>query len=207
MSKHLQIGEEAMQDLGRAMLCHGWTEETARNACSGQFLSDARLVLMDRARVVPHQRRHIVVDYSMSWEAMLAAGEYGWVAKDISAKNFPIKGAGRLEFETEEFWYNWNLTSRRAIELIEMDDLDNPWKPARVEHGFAYGAQHPEQQSKYPIICLGSTAMVAKRKFVIRLYRGGGDRFLFLYANDWDGGWTPLNRFLAIRPVCPATIK
>ncbi len=199
MNNELELDKALVSDLEHAFARSGWTELQVRQACGGQFLSDIRSVLVGLAKIVPNRRRHITVDYNMSWHEMLAARNYGWISPDITPERFPIKGEGKVEFETEEFFFNYNISSKHAVQLIRDEDPQNPWEPAQTEHAFAYGAQHPEQQSKYPIICLGSVANVGPRPFVIRLYRGGADPFLFLYANDWDGGWVALCRFLAVR--------
>ena len=41
----------------------------------------------------------ISVDYSETLEQMIAAGRYDWKNSDLTAKRFPIKGKGIVEFE------------------------------------------------------------------------------------------------------------
>ncbi len=200
MNTEFKMDHTLMCALERALARNDWTPEFVHRASDGDFLGDVRLVLMGLAKIVMNQRRLIIVDYAMNWEEMVSAGNYGWKSADFTPERFPVgSGEGKVEFETEEFWFNWNISSEKAKQEIRDADPQNPWDLAQTEHGLAYGAQHPEQQNKYPIICLGSCAEVGLRRYVLRLYRGGGDRFLFLYLNDYDAGWGPLSRFLAVR--------
>lgn len=199
MKNALTDDRSVVDEFRKALEQNGWTDDLIRRASVGDFLGDVRLALLGLAKIVPNQHRQIVVDYSMTWEAILAAADFGWKSAKITAEAFPITGTGKTKLETEEFWFNWGISSEKAKQEIRNADPDNPWEPAKTEHTLAYGAQHPAQQLKYPIIGLGSVAQLGSRRFVLRLYRGGADRFLFLYLNDWDAGWGPFCRFLAVR--------
>jgi hypothetical protein len=63
----------------------------------------------------------------------------------------------------------------------------------------AHGATHPDEQRKFPIIGLGSVALVGSRPGVPELGKDGSLRYLGL--RWFDGGWLPYYRFLAVRKV------
>jgi hypothetical protein len=50
--------------------------------------------------------------------------------------------------------------------------------PATHVHGLAFGATFPEEQRKYPIACLGSSAQVYGRRLVVCLDWYGAERDL-----------------------------
>ena len=139
----------------------------------------------------------LVVDYSKSLEVMIAAGRYDWKSSDITDKRFPIKGKGKVELETKLFHFNRDISSEKAVELIEADD--NAWESAKIEDLLAYGAKNPEEQRKYPIIGLGSVCRVGGRRIVPRLDRDDSERGLNL--RYWDVDWSGYVRFLAVRKV------
>ena len=153
------------------------------------------------AVLVEHQEYFSVmsdtVDYSQSLEQMIAAGHYDRVNDDITAKRFPIKGEGVVEFEAR--YFHRNISSEDVVKEIESADTKNPWMPAKIEHVLAHGATYPEEQSKFPIVGLGSVAEVDGGRFVPYLSKGGSGRGLHLYW--WNFDWDPSFRFLAVRKV------
>jgi hypothetical protein len=144
----------------------------------------------------------LTVDYGQTLEQMIAAGNYDWKNDDLTAKRFPIKGAGIVEFEACLFHFDRVIESKDAIKAIESADKDNPWTPAKTEHVLSFGIAFPEEQRKYPIVGLGSVAQVDGDRRVPGLWRGGSGRSLDL---RWFGdGWYWYCRFLAVRQVSAA---
>jgi len=142
---------------------------------------------------------YLVINYGASLEDMIAAGKYTWVNESITAKNFPVEGAGIVRFESKIFHFNRGISSDDAVAAIQADDPQNPWAPAKIEHLLAYGAMNPEEQRQYPSVGLGSVAKVEGGCFVSYLYRSDAGRNLDLgwWGNDWHGGY----RFLAVRKL------
>ena len=140
--------------------------------------------------------RIIAVDYGESLQDMIAAGKYDWKKSIITAERFPIVGEGTQQFEAILFHFGPNTSSENAVEAIK-SMASNPWKPGRIEHILAFGAKHPEEQRKYPIIGLGSVAKIDGHHRVPYLSRHGTGRALDLHwwNNIWDGD----RRFLAVR--------
>lgn len=139
----------------------------------------------------------LTVDYGLTLEQMIAAGNYDWKNDDLTDKRFPIKGEGVQEFEACLIHPNRSISSEDCIQLIKDADKTNPWQPAETEHLLAFGAKYPEEQRKFPIIALGSVGKVVGARYVPYLRKGGSERDLDV---DWfDGGWSADCRFLAVR--------
>jgi hypothetical protein len=148
----------------------------------------------------------VEVDYQKSLSAMIAAGKYDWVNPDITADRFPIETTtSTKKHRTKLFHFDRPIISEAAV--AEM--MNEHFTPATHVHGLAFGAAFPEEQHKYPIACLGSSARVGGHRGVVCLDRRGGQRFLDLY--DWLDDWENIWRFLAVQeisdtqrwPVCP----
>jgi hypothetical protein len=209
MNKPSSLDKKLVGELGKALSKAGFSELHVRQLINSDLLSKIKSVFLGAAKIVPTKFKLIEVDYRMNFDEMIAAGNFAWKSNKITSESLPIQKEtdGKVVFETVEFFFNWGISSEKAKKEIANEDPDNPWQPAKIEHMLAYSAQHPEQQMKYPIIGLGSIAKIGDRNFVPRLYRGGTDPFLFLYANDWDGGWGPLCRFLAVRKTTKKSEK
>jgi hypothetical protein len=138
-----------------------------------------------------------IVNYGMSHDDMIIAGNYDWKNDDLTAKRFPIVGKRTVEFEDTLFHFDEDISSEEAVKRIQAADPQNPWEPAKIENLLAYGAKNPEEQRKYPIIALGSVAEVIGNRYVPCLGRGGSRRELNL--DWWDGAWSSGFRFLAVR--------
>ena len=98
-----------------------------------------------------------------------------------------------MQVEARLFRFDRDITSEDAVAAIKTADADHPWEFAAIEHLLSFGATHPDEQRRYPIVALGSTAEVDCRRYVPFLYRASGKRDLGL--GWWDGGY----RFLAVR--------
>ena len=138
-----------------------------------------------------------IVDYDMTLEQMIAAGNYDWKNDDITAKRFPRVGKGKVEFEDTLFHFDRGISSEDAVKEILAADTKNPWEPGKIENTLAYGAKNPEEQRRFPIIGLGSVAEVDGYRGVPCLGEGGSERYLYL--DWWDGDWRGRYRFLAVR--------
>ncbi|MBP9869778.1 hypothetical protein KBC59_04450 [Patescibacteria group bacterium] len=80
--------------------------------------------------------------------------------------------------------------------LAEMDRLG--FRPALYEELLGFAEKYPDEQRKYPIVALGSVALVHVRlRGVACLWGNGDDSYLDLC---WSGcGWNDDDRFLAVR--------
>ncbi|MCX6819809.1 MAG: hypothetical protein NT019_00760 [Candidatus Adlerbacteria bacterium] len=139
------------------------------------------------------------VDYGRTLEDMVAFGRYDWTNSDITAKRFPLKGAGMgkvtVYAEARLFHFDRDISSEKVVEAMKAEG----WEPALIEHLLAFGEKYPEEQRKYPIIGLGSVAQIGDFRYVPCLGRFGRGRNLRL--RWWGRGWYGGCRFLAVRPV------
>ncbi len=134
------------------------------------------------------------VDYTKTVEQMVEAGKYDWKNSDIGSKNFPVKRRESGKVEVHLFHFNRAVSSDDAIkELGRMG-----FRPAELPELLALGAQHPEEQRKYPIIALGSVWRSPDGDRSVPYLGGSGSgRGLGL---DWFGGeWSGDYRFAAVR--------
>lgn len=142
--------------------------------------------------------RH-VIDYGLTFDQRVNAGNYDFKHDGITSERFPIIGEGQAEFEDTLLHFDKDISSEDALAEIAKVDLENPWLPAKAENTLAYGAKNPEEQRKYPIIGLGSVAEVDGDRRVLGLDAGGSKRSLYLY---WFGSvWDAYCRFLAVRRI------
>lgn len=155
--------------------------------------------------VMPETFR-LTVDYGQTLEAMIAAGNYNWKDDDLTAKRFPIKGNGIVQFEACLFHFNRAIESKDAIKAIETADPKNPWVPAKTEHLLSFGIAFPDEQRKYPVIALGSVAKIDGRRYAPGLWEFVSERSLGPLwlgrgrGREWGEHW----RFLAVRQVSVA---
>jgi hypothetical protein len=137
----------------------------------------------------------IAVDYGTSLPDMIKAGRYDWVNPNITPEKFPVEWTGTKAFHTKLFAFGRDISSDDAVAGMRSEGFT----PASHVHGLAFGAAFPEEQRKYPIACLGSSAQVRGALHVVYLYRHVDERSLSL--SDWRGGWHDSWRFLGIREV------
>ena len=136
----------------------------------------------------------VTVDYGKSLAEMIAAGNYDWVNEDITQDHFPIKGSGQEEKEVVLFHFDKVMTSEQAI--TDMDKAG--FRPVLIEEFLALGAQQPELQKKFPIICLDSVWRSSHGdRYVPCLDCDGARRDLHLYGLGL--AWVVDYRFVAVR--------
>lgn len=135
------------------------------------------------------------IDFGQTLEQMIAAGKYDWANSDITAKKFPVEGSGTKNFRNKLFHFGRNTSSEDAVAAMKSENFT----PASHVHGLAFGATFPDEQRKYPIACLGSSAQVDFGRHVVCLDRYDALRYLRL--GGWDGAWDDDWRFLAVQEV------
>lgn len=160
-------------------------------------------------RVLP-QTFVLMVDYDLSFEAMVAQGNYSVAEKsegyfyDLGYEqwHFPVPGLGKQRFEARYFHFNRSISTKDVRKGIAEEDPSNPWMPAAVEHVLAHGATFPEEQRKYRIVGLGAPWVeVPNRNTPCTPCLGGGGRRRMFWARHHWRLWKPDDRFLAVRPI------
>lgn len=114
------------------------------------------------------------------------------VNEHVNEKNFPpetlVLGSG-----PKIFHFNRRISSEDVIAEMKKDG----YRPAKLGDLLDYGAKNPEEQRKYPIVALGSAAVILAVRYVACIYGDGSERELVLsyFVNTWDAH----SRFLAVR--------
>jgi hypothetical protein len=101
------------------------------------------------------------VDYSRSVEDSLGAGRYDWVSHRVSSVNFPSSENGR------------GMISAVLIPFSPLASLDYVLnrqaaaglRPATLKELLAFGEAYPEVQKRFPVIALGSSAVLLETVF------------------------------------------
>jgi len=109
----------------------------------------------------------ITVNYDLTIEQMVVAGNYDSVSTSITQEHFPIQGEGRQEKEVTLFHFNRWIFSEEVIR--EMSKLG--YQPAEPEDIFAFGIQHRNIQRQFPVLALGSPWQHShhRKGYVVRL--------------------------------------
>jgi hypothetical protein len=124
---------------------------------------------------------------------MIALGRYDWVNEHITEGSFPVPEGFALGSEPKLFHFDRSISSEKAIREMEKQG----YRPAMIWDLLDFGAKNPEEQRKYPIVALGSVAVVDGARDVACLGRLASARRLGLgrFGGVCDGVF----RFLAVR--------
>ena len=138
----------------------------------------------------------IIENVANALAELIALGHYDWVNPDITSEHFPLESDGTDGGEPVVVHLDRNATTDEVLAELDRRGL----KPARIEHLLRYGANHPEEQRQYPIVCLGSSWLhpCGLRHFP-SLDEAGGLRELSLLWLDPGNQWYDDCRFLALR--------
>lgn len=95
----------------------------------------------------------VFIGWEFSFDEMLKAGNYDSVNPNITKENFRLDDEGKTEEDIFILHLDRTMTSVEAIAEMEKQKL----RPATSSHAIYFGARYPEEQTKHPIIFLGST--------------------------------------------------
>ncbi|MEX1112172.1 MAG: hypothetical protein WEC84_01805 [Candidatus Andersenbacteria bacterium] len=129
----------------------------------------------------------LTVSEKATTEEMVRAGEYNYANENITTANFPITRRGPRKLYLVHF--KKDMDSKEVEAAVEaMGDKEL----AKTEDLLAVGAhpKHKELQREFPIICLGSSAVLFGRRSVPCLggWRDGRGLRLGCYGGGWVGG-------------------
>jgi hypothetical protein len=105
----------------------------------------------------------VTIDYGMSKEEMIRAGDYDHVSCSIK-EGCIVSGNGVVmrDFELVHVGDLTTITKRSAY--LESHGL----RPARIAELLAFGATFPEIQREFPIVALGSICINRRMPYVLR---------------------------------------
>jgi hypothetical protein len=135
----------------------------------------------------------LTVGEKATTEEMVRAGEYNYANEYITTANFPITSRGPRKLYLVHFKKDMESEQVEAA-VAAMGDKEL----AKTEDLLAVGAhpKHKELQREFPIVCLGSSAVLGGPRSVPALSRWDVRRGLSLRC--YDGRWSGRCRFLLV---------
>lgn len=197
MSKNRMVGSASEQS---GVL--GVVKEIVRQFCDGELTKEQGQLIIERKNPFGNQpvkskgdSLRIVVDYSQSLSAMIAAGKYDWVDDNITDEHSPINSKGEVELNSEPVHYGKRMGSDDVVRDLESRGL----RPATLPELLAFGASYPDKQREFPIVALGSVwpNFFSSPRDVACLDSPDFARVLRL--DNAEGVWDGDYRFLAFR--------
>lgn len=136
----------------------------------------------------------VTINLDMSLADMIKAGDYGWVNENIMAEHFPVEGEGEYSVELEYYRFDRAVRGAEAIKLLD----EAGFRPATLAELLVFGATHPEEQRKFPIVAVGSSWRVRDSNLYVPClcgHSGGRSLGLCWFGREFDSDY----RFLVAR--------
>jgi len=160
----------------------------------GDKLLDKFADIMADAARKPRDTFPVTVNYDLSPEEAIAAGDYQAVHQDINARNFPSTRNGQAALDIVLVRFEHRMRSEDVLQELEKEGL----RAAEWPEFLAFGAKYPDVQRKFSIAGLGSVWQDRKGyRNVPCLYEASEGRYLDLHW--WDDGWYSYTRFAALQ--------
>jgi hypothetical protein len=171
----------------------GYTEdEILRVAAQGDTLLDKFADVMAEAARKPRDVFPVTVNYDLSVEEAVKAGDYQAVHTEITAANFPSIRSGQADLDIVLIRYDRRMASEDVVRELDAEGL----RAAELSEFLAFGAKYPDVQRKFSVAGLGSVWQDRKGyRNVPCLYEASEGRYLDLHW--WDDGWYTYTRFAA----------
>jgi hypothetical protein len=185
-----------LQTLLEKVKQRGYSEDEILRVAAdqGDQLLDKFADVIAQAARKPREAFPVAVNYDLSLEEAIAAGDYQAVNADISAKNFSWTRTGKADVEIVLVRFDQRMTSENVIRELDEEGL----RAAELPELLAFGAGYPEVQRKFSVVGLGSVWRDRKGyRNVPCLYAASEGRYLDLHW--WDDGWYTYSRFAALR--------
>jgi hypothetical protein len=167
-------------------------DEILRVAAQGDTLLDKFADVMAEAARKPRDVFPVTVNYDLSVEEAIKAGDYQAVHSEITAMNFPSTRSGQADVEIVLIRYDRRMASEDVVRELDREGL----RAAELPEFLAFGATYPDVQRKFSVAGLGSVWQDRKGyRNVPCLYEASEGRYLDLHW--WDDGWYTYTRFAA----------
>jgi hypothetical protein len=167
-------------------------DEILRVAAQGDTLLDKFADVMAEAARKPRDVFPVKVNYDLSVEEAIKAGDYQAVHADITANNFPSTRSGQADVEIVLVRFDHRMASADVVRELDREGL----RAAELPEFLAFGAAYPDVQRKFSVAGLGSVWQDRKGyRNVPCLYEASEGRYLDLHW--WDDGWYTYTRFAA----------
>ncbi|MEO5927844.1 MAG: hypothetical protein ABIO72_03935 [Patescibacteria group bacterium] len=151
------------------------------------------------AKLADHPKFTALVTYVQPEFEELQRRFPAYVNPDYKGKRFdPIERCKGVSKENREVAFEYVHLDRDASTDEVLAEMDRKGlRPALYEELLSFAEKYPDEQRKYPIVALGSEALVGGDRSVACLWLDGDGRGLRL---SWvDDGWGDHCRFLAVR--------
>jgi hypothetical protein len=159
----------------------------------GDSLLDKFADVMAEAARKPRDTFPVTVNYDLSVEEAIQAGNYQAVHSDINARNFPSTRSGQAAMEVVLVRFENRMRSEDVLREFDKEGL----RAAELPEFLAFGAKYPDVQRKFSVAGLGSVWGDRKGyRNVPCLYEASEGRYLDLHW--WDDGWYSYTRFAAL---------
>ncbi|GEM_PF-4549874 len=136
---------------------------------------------------------HIVVDYNLSLQAMIEAGNYDVAHEHLfNEKTFPVSGEGIQKIQLKLIKFQVGIFREYMIPIFKAAGL-RPAFPAEI---LALGALQPELQKTKIIVALGQVGLGAASQHVVGLCGNNQERRLGL--DPIYHSWFPTSYFAAV---------
>jgi hypothetical protein len=163
-------------------------------ADQGDKLLEKFADVMAEAARKPRELYPIHVNYDLSVEKAIEAGDYQAVNDSITSASFPSVGHGQAELEINLVNFDHRMTSEDVLRELDKENL----RAANLSELLAFGAAYPDIQRSFSVVGLGSVWQDRKRyRNVPCLYTASEGRYLDLHW--WDDSWYSHSRFAAVR--------
>ncbi|MFZ3213094.1 MAG: hypothetical protein WA188_16445 [Terriglobales bacterium] len=185
-----------LQSLLERVKKRGYSDEDILQVANvqGDKLLDKFADVMVEAATKRRDTFPVAVNYDLSVEEAILAGDYQAVHKDITSKNFPSTRKGQAELEIMLVRFDDRMTSEGVVSKLDEEGL----RAAELPEFLAFGAKYPDVQRKFSVVGLGSVWQDRKGfRNVPCLYTASEGRYLDLHW--WDDGWYSYSRFAAMR--------
>jgi hypothetical protein len=184
-----------LQSLLERVRKRGYSDDEILRVASaqGDSLLDKFADVMAEAARKPRDTFPVTVNYDLSVEEAIDAGNYQAVHSDINAKNFPSTRRGQAALEIVLVRFEHRMRSEDVLQELNKDGL----RAAELSEFLAFGAKYPDVQRRFSVAGLGSVWRDRKGyRNVPCLYEASEGRYLDLHW--WDDGWYSYTRFAAI---------
>jgi hypothetical protein len=185
-----------LQSLLEKVKQRGYSEDEILRVAAdqGDQLLDKFADVIAQAARKPRETFPLAVNYDLSVEEAIAAGDYQAVNADISGRNFSWTRRGKVDAEIVLVRFDQRMSSEDVLRGLEQEGL----RAAELPELLAFGAAYPDEQRKFSVVGLGSVWQDRKSyRNVPCLYEASEGRYLDLHW--WDDGWYSLSRFAALR--------
>ena len=116
------------------------------------FLSLCAMMLMCASALAQSNVYPVTVNYNLSIELLIKAGNYDLRHPIITDANFPSVRSGEAKIEIVLVEFNRHVSYKSALAELNKQGL----RPADLKELLAFGAKYPEEQYGLPILALGS---------------------------------------------------